>query len=244
MTVLVGLAVGIVMTMLAASAPGRAATRLSPLAALQPMESKPESVQVSVVRRVLGVVILLAGIAMTVLGVTNQQVPAATAGGLFSFLGIAALSGRIVPALINAAGGVLARLIGPVGSLAAGNAGRNPRRTSATATALLIGVALTSTLVVGIATVKEAAPAAMDSQFPVDVMVSSSGSAPLPAGLGTDIAAVNGVGAVSGLDKAELTIDGRGSLAGFGVDAARVKDVLRTRSRYPRPVSWCSRPLT
>ncbi len=126
---------------------------------------------------------LLAGIAMTVLGVTNQQVPAATAGGLFSFLGgIAALSGRIVPALINAAGGVLARLIGPVGSLAAGNAGRNPRRTSATATALLIGVALTSTLVVGIATVKEAAPAAMDSQFPpVDVMVSSSGSAPLPA---------------------------------------------------------------
>lgn len=33
----------------------------------------------------------------------------------------------------------------------------------------------------GIATVKEAAPAAMDSQFPVDVMVSSSGSAPLPA---------------------------------------------------------------
>src|SRR3546814_19266258 len=57
-TVLVGLAVGIVMTMLAASAPGRAATRLSPLAALQPMESKPESVQVSVVRRVLGVVIL------------------------------------------------------------------------------------------------------------------------------------------------------------------------------------------
>ena len=47
------------------------------------MESKPESVQVSVVRRVLGVVILLAGIAMTVLGVTNQQVPAATAGGLF-----------------------------------------------------------------------------------------------------------------------------------------------------------------
>lgn len=232
-TVVVGLAVGIVMTMLAASAPGRAATKLSPLAALQPMESKPESVQVSVVRRVLGVVILLAGIAMTVLGVTNQQVPAATAGGLFSFLGIAALSGRIVPALINAAGGVLARLIGPVGSLAAGNAGRNPRRTSATATALLIGVALTSTLVVGIATVKEAAPAAMDSQFPVDVMVSSSGSAPLPAGLGTDIAAVNGVGAVSGLDKAELTIDGRGSLAGFGVDAARVKDVLRTEISVP-----------
>eukprot|EP01133_Synstelium_polycarpum_P022886 gene22886-27445_t len=224
-TVLVGLAVGIVMTMLAASAPGRAATRLSPLAALQPMESKPESVQVSVVRRVLGVVTLLAGIAMTV--------PAATAGGLFSFLGIAALSGRIVPALINAAGGVLARLIGPVGSLAAGNAGRNPRRTSATATALLIGVALTSTLVVGIATVKEAAPVAMDSQFPVDVMVSSSGSAPLPAGLGTDIAAVNGVGAVSGLDKAELTIDGRGSLAGFGVDAARVKGVLRTEISVP-----------
>ena len=144
MTVLVGLAVGVVMTMLAASAPGAGGNEALP--AGQHCSRWSPSLRAFRYRwcaGVLGVVILLAGIAMTVLGVTNQQVPAATAGGLFSFLGIAALSGRIVPALINAAGGVLARLIGPVGSLAAGNAGRNPRRTSATATALLIGVALT-----------------------------------------------------------------------------------------------------
>ncbi|MDI9914824.1 ABC transporter permease [Rhodococcus sp. IEGM 1379] len=232
-TVLAGLAVGIVMTMVAASAPGRAATRLSPMAALAPMESQPERVQDSLVRRVLGVVLLLAGIAMTVLGVSGQQVLPATIGGLLSFLGIAALAGRIVPALVNKAGGLLARAIGPVGGLAAGNAGRNPRRTSATAVALLIGVALTSTLVVGIATVKAAAPGAMDSQFPVDVMVSGSDSAPLPAALGTGIGLVDGVSAVAGLENAELILDGHGDLPGYGVDAAQVKDVLRTDISVP-----------
>ncbi|OYD69161.1 ABC transporter permease [Rhodococcus sp. OK302] len=243
-TVLVGLAVGIVMTMVAASAPGRAATRLSPMAALAPLESKPERVQDSVVRRVLGIAALLAGIAMTVLGVSGQQVLPATIGGLLSFLGIAALAGRIVPALVNKAGGLLARAIGPVGGLAAGNAGRNPRRTSATAVALLIGVALTSTLVVGIATVKAAAPGAMDSQFPVDVMVSGSGSAPLPDALGTGIGQVDGVRAVAGLEDADLVLDGHGDLPGYGVDAAQVKDVLRTDISVPGPGQLVLSPST
>ncbi|WP_092801210.1 ABC transporter permease [Rhodococcus globerulus] len=234
-TLLVGLVVGIVMTMVAASAPGRAATRLSPLAALVPMESKPEHVAASVIRVAFGIVALLGGIAATVMGVIGQQVMVATVGGLLSFVGIAALAGRIVPALITAAGGVLGRMIGSVGELAAGNAGRNPRRTSATALALLIGVALTSTMAVGIATVKDAAPVAMDNQFPVDVMVSSSGSASLPEALGTDIGAIAGVRAVSGLVNADLMLDGHGTLQGYGVDAAQVKDVLRTDISVPIP---------
>ncbi|MGC0364928.1 putative ABC transport system permease protein [Rhodococcus sp. 27YEA15] len=231
----VGLAVGIVMTMAAASSPGRTATRLSPLAALQPMESKPERIQDSVVRRLFGAAALLIGLAATAVGVFGQLVQAATVGGLLSFVGIVALSGRIVPALIKAAGGILMRAVGPVGALAAGNAGRNPRRTAATATALLIGVALTSTLVVGIATVRQAAPAAIDNQFPVDVMVSAAGSASLPSELTSAIASVDGVDAVGAREKAEVTIDGHGVVAGYSVDAGQAKDVLRVAISLPAP---------
>ena len=235
LSVALGVAVGIVMTMVAASAPGRAATRLSPLAALQPMEAKPESARISLGRRVLGLVMLAAGIAMTVVGVLAQQVPAATVGGLLSFLGIAALSTTTVPALISRTGIVLARLAGPVGELAAGNAGRNPRRTAATVTALLIGVALTSTLVVGIATVKSSAPAAMDEQFPVDVMVSSAGNRGLPPELGSRITATTGVSGISALERADLVIDGRGELEAFGVSGSAAQSVLRTPITLPSP---------
>ncbi|MCQ4117952.1 ABC transporter permease [Rhodococcus tibetensis] len=230
-----GVAVGIVMTMVAASAPGRAATRLSPLAALQPMETKPESARMSFGRKVLGLGALAAGVAATVMGVFGQQVLVATVGGLLSFLGIALLSITVVPALISRAGIVLARLAGPVGELAAGNAGRNPRRTSATATALLIGVALTSTLVVGIATVKSTAPAAMDEQFPVDVMVSSTGNEGLPPELGPRIEGTAGVAGVSGLERAGLVLDGRGELDAFGVSGSAAQSVLRTPITLPAP---------
>lgn len=193
-------------------------------------------------RRVLGLVMLAAGIAMTVVGVLVQQVPAATVGGLLSFLGIAALSTTMVPALISRTGIVLARLAGPVGELAAGNAGRNPRRTAATVTALLIGVALTSTLVVGIATVKSSAPAAMDEQFPVDVMVSSAGNRGLPPALGPRITATTGVW---GFRRSSVPTWSSMAVANWrpsGCRAVPRSPCCVPRSPFPHRDGWCFLP--
>ncbi|QBJ95361.1 ABC transporter permease [Rhodococcus sp. ABRD24] len=235
-TVIVGLVVGVVMTLTAASAPGRAATRVSPLAALAPLESTPETVLVSRTRRLVGTVALIVGIGVLGAGVVMTQVLVACAGGLVTFVAVVLLSQRIVPAGIARVGAVLGRFGGPVGLLAAGNAGRNPRRTAATATALLIGVTLTSTLVVGIAVTKASAPGKFDDQFPVDVTIGSPGSAGLPIELADRVRGLDGVDAVSALGTADLALaDGR-MLSVTGVDVAAVRATLRTDVDLPG--SW------
>lgn len=234
-TVLVGIVVGVVMTMVAASAPGRAATRVSPLAALQPLESAPEAVSVSRTRRIGGTLALLAGVGLLAVGVTAAQVLIACAGGLLTFVAIVVLSQRIVPAVVAGVGALVARFGGPVGVLAAGNAGRNPRRTAATATALLIGVTLTSTLVVGIAVTKASAPGAVDDQFPVDVTVRAHAAAGLPTALSDTVRRLDGVAVVSPLGTAEVALpDGR-SLSATVVDAAAARAALRTDIDLPAP---------
>ncbi|RDI25726.1 putative ABC transport system permease protein [Rhodococcus sp. AG1013] len=234
-TVIVGVVVGVVMTLAAASAPSRAATRVSPLAALQPLESTPEPVAVSRARRVLGTLALIAGVGILALGATTGQVLIACVGGLLTFVAIVMLSQRIVPAVISRVGALLGRFGGPVGLLAAGNAGRNPRRTAATATALLIGVTLTSTLVVGIAVTKASAPGAVDDQFPVDVSVEAGGSTGLPGDLAERIRGLEGVDAVAPLGTADVSLpDGR-TLPVVGVDVAAVRATLRTDVDLPGP---------
>ncbi|WP_231569431.1 ABC transporter permease [Prescottella defluvii] len=234
-TVVAGLVVGVVMTLAAASAPSRAATRVSPLAALQPLESAPEPVAVSRARRVLGTLALLAGGGILAVGAGTGQVLIACVGGLLTFVAIVLLSQRIVPAVISRVGALLGRFGGPVGLLAAGNAGRNPRRTAATATALLIGVTLTSTLVVGIAVTKASAPGAVDDQFPVDVSIGASGGTGLPADLAERVRGLDGVDAVAPLAAADVTLpDGR-RLPVFGVDVASVRATLRTDIDLPGP---------
>ncbi|WP_305092213.1 FtsX-like permease family protein [Prescottella sp. R16] len=234
-TVLVGLVVGVVMTMVAASAPGRAATRVSPLAALQPLESAPEPVAVSRVRRILGALALLAGVGILAVAVATGQVLIACVGGLLTFVAIVVLSRRIVPAVVSAVGAFVGRFGGPVGLLAAGNAGRNPRRTAATATALLIGVTLTSTLVVGVAVTKASAPGAVDEQFPVDVSIATHGAAGLPVDLVDRVRRLDGVAAAAALATADITLPDGHTLPVIGVDVAAVRATLRTDVDLPGP---------
>ena len=81
---------------------------------------------------------------------------------------------RLIPdRLLGRVGGVPARL-------AAGNATRNPRRTAATATALLIGVTLTTSMVVGAASTRApalVASAAVPSPEPSSTTTTSTTAA-------------------------------------------------------------------
>lgn len=188
-----GLAVGVVTTFLAAAGPARAATRVSPLAALRPVDVPlaRESAGGGRARQALGWLAVLAGSALLGLGAWAAQIAMACGGGLLAFIGVVLLGGRLLPRAVSAAGALVGRFGGPVGMLAAGNAGRNPRRTAATATALLIGITLTSTIVVGAGVMRTSAASALDAQYPVDVLVSDA--TPLPAELEGQIAGLGGV---------------------------------------------------
>ena len=134
--------------------------------------------------------------------------PAATARWTLSFLGIAALSGGSCPALIDAAGGVLARLIGPVG------ASQQERRSECHAGPrrqpwpCSIG-GLDGHARRGNRDGQGSRTRGDGQSFPVDVMVSSSVVRHrFPQGWAQTSPRSTASARVSGLDKAELTIDG------------------------------------
>lgn len=222
-----GLAVGVLVTFLAAVAPARAATRVSPLAAMAPAEAVTEPVGSSRIRLAAGTVGLVAGAALLAFGVSGEQMLLACAGGIATALGVVLLARSIIAPLVAAVGRIPARLVGPLGELAVGNALRNPRRTTATATALLVGVSVTATMVVGIATVGAAAPAALDEQFPIDVTIETDGGRGLPPDLGPRIADLDRVASVAPMYGADVA-SGENRLTVLGVDRSATVATLRT----------------
>lgn len=232
--VLAGLVLGTVVTVLAALAPARAATRVAPLAALRPLSTAPVRSRAGVVRLVLGLVVTVpATAAMVVLAAGGQLLGALVAGAL-SFLGFLLLAQHLVPALVALAGRPFRRLGGVPARLAAGNSLRNPRRTAATATALVIGVTLTTAMVVGTSSTRVSALRAMDAGYPTDVVATASQP------WGSDVvAAVRGVDGVAGLALVEnldlTTADGSLNLTVDAVDPAAAGAVVRSQQRSPLP---------
>jgi putative ABC transport system permease protein len=225
--VVTGLAVGTLVTLLAALAPARAATRVAPLAALRPVDQAPLRSRPGVLRLVLGLLLLLPGLAMLGAGVVLPELLLALPGGVLSFLGIVLLAQRAVPPVVAAAGRLAGRFGGVPARLAAGNATRNPRRTAATATALLIGVTLTSAMVVGSASTRATATAELEAEFPTDLVVTNY-DGQLPASLAGALQGVDGVVDSSPLLGALVT--GPDEIGGWtlGVDAPDAAAVLRS----------------
>jgi putative ABC transport system permease protein len=146
-TVLVSLAVGIVVTLLASLRPAMRATRVPPIAAIREGAILPESrfaryrLPAAGLLAVLGFASLLWGLFAPSLGTTGVLV-FMLGGALLVFIGIALLSVRLVPPLAGALGWPATKIGGTAGTLARENAQRNPQRTASTASALMIGLAL------------------------------------------------------------------------------------------------------
>ncbi|WP_432541353.1 ABC transporter permease [Kineococcus sp. SYSU DK002] len=232
--VLAGLVLGTAVTVLAAAVPVRHATRVAPLAALRPVDVAPSGSPAGRVRLVLGVLTATAGTAALVFfAVTGDLLPAVAAGAV-SFLGFLLLAQRLVPAAVSLAGRPFHRLGGVPARLAAGNSVRNPRRTAATATALVIGVTLTTAMVVGTASTRSSAAAGIDASYPTDVVVSAP--EPLDA---TAVAAIEGTGGVAATtlvsDLTLVSTDGALSLGVIAVDPAEAAGVVRSQERTPLP---------
>ncbi|MDQ2968129.1 MAG: FtsX-like permease family protein [Actinomycetota bacterium] len=146
-TVVVSLAVGIIVTLLASLRPALRATRVPPIAAVREGATLPESryarfrLPVSALLMVLGFGGLLWGLFAPELG-TSGILLFMLGGALLVFFGIALFTVRLVTPLAGALGWPATRIGGTAGTLARENAQRNPQRTASTASALMIGLAL------------------------------------------------------------------------------------------------------
>ena len=101
------------------------------------------------------------------------------------FLGVAVLGPMIAAPISGALGIPIQKIKGVTGVIARENAIRNPKRTSATAAALMIGVALVGLITVFAASAKTSVDAAIDRSMKADYVITSpgfgQGSIPLDA---------------------------------------------------------------
>lgn len=239
----VPLLASLLVTTVAALAPARAASRTSPLAALRPLEPPTLRSRSGRVRVVLAVLMIVAGVALMGLGIVTTRgggaemgMLAAFAGGAISVVGVLISTPFWVPKVASALGRLVARG-GPTARLAAANTLRNPRRTAATSTALLIGVTLVVTMSTGAASARVALAAELDSQYPMDVAI--EGGADLSWGdsavvdrsldpqLLRQLGDIDGVGAVSPISIG-LTWDDAAGSAGevVGIDPTQAREVF------------------
>ncbi|MGC5343751.1 ABC transporter permease [Streptomyces sp. DT171] len=181
-TPVVGLALGVVVTVLAAYIPARRAGKISPMAALRDAGT-PADGRAGRLRAVLGLVLTGAGTAGLLAATRADE---AGEGSLYLGLGVVlTLIGFIVIGPLLASGVVRAlsvvvlRLFGPVGRLAERNALRNPRRTGATGAALMIGLALVACLSVVGSSMVASATDELDKSVGADFIVQSSTGQPI-----------------------------------------------------------------
>jgi putative ABC transport system permease protein len=187
---------GVAVTVAGSYLPAHRAGAQSPLSALQPQEAVDLRSRAGGVRIVLATALALIGGAGLV-GGSGGSLALGMVGGMLSFIGVLLLTPVIIPAAITCVGPV-ARRLGLAGRLAHMNSLRNPRRTAATSTALLIGVTLISSVVVGSASISNKVNTSLDVNNPVDLIASST-SGSIPSGVVDELRKVDGVTASASL---------------------------------------------
>jgi len=224
-TIWVSLLVGTLVTVVAALVPARRATKVLPVEALR--ESTPGAEKPSKRRAVIGLAIIGAGAA---------GILAALYGGadmrIFGVGLLALIVGVMValPLAVRPLAALIAtplKLRGLPGELAKQNALRNPRRTSSTAAALMIGLTLVVSMGVFASSLKASFGDVISDQTNADLFLSSS-SAQGPGFSPSVIAAAKGV---DGVDKVSAGGWGQahfngGNTSYSAVDPATAEEVM------------------
>jgi len=228
-TVLVSLAVGIVVTVLAALLPARKATRVPPVAALQP-ETAFAPTHFRKRRIVLGVLVTLVGVALLLAGLFQNEgnrLVNVGAGAVIVFFGVAILSPLIARPLARVIGWPFAKVFRLPGTLARENAMRNPRRTASTAAALMIGLALVTFVSIFAASIKASTTETLDRTIAADYILMNDTFTPFSPDLAARLADQPELAAVVGVRLGAFKLNGATKQL-IGIDPAAYDRVVKT----------------
>ncbi len=208
-TVMIAIVVGIGSTLLASFLPARRASRVAPLAALR--DSAVDTSGTSKRRLVAGAILSVAGVA-TVVTATNADRALGQAGiGALATLVGAVILGPVVARPAASVLGLGPRLLrGQTGRLARRNAMRDPRRTSASASALMVGTAVVALFTTFGASIKATIEHTVDQDFGGDLIIVTddfSGAGLSPA-VAQEVAALPEVALSVGMSGAVISADG------------------------------------
>jgi putative ABC transport system permease protein len=209
--------VGIGVTMLSVFIPARRASTIPPVAAMRP-ELGFDALKKQ--QLVVGTTVTLVGIALLIIGLFVQ--PGSTAlwaslagiGALMLFLGVASISSTIAAPVTRAIGWPVAKLFKVPGALARDNVARAPRRTSSSASALMIGVALVSAAAVFASSLRATITDILDNAITADYIVTDPNFFGLSPAVADGLAALPELEAVTPIRGFGAQVDGDSK--GFG----------------------------
>lgn len=207
-TIIVSIVVGSLVTIVSAIVPARRASRVAPVEALREAQDRPgRSLRF---RLVSGAIVLALGLLPLLYGLFGTPPNALQLVGVgvaFTFIGIAMLTPMIARPVARVLGAPIRRT-GLPGKLGRENAMRNPRRTAATASALMIGLGLVVFVAVFGESAKASVSAALDRTLRADFMLTSPTFSGFSTAAAEEIRAVDGVAAVSALRMTEARLSG------------------------------------
>jgi putative ABC transport system permease protein len=206
-TWLVGYVVGLLVTMVAAYLPARRAARVAPVAAMRDDVALPESSMR--VRMLIGsiLVVIGAGLVWMGLGGIDNGAWYVGAGAFAILIGVSLMSPLLShPVLVGL--GALYRPFGLVGRMATQNALRNPRRTAATASALMIGLTLVTTMSILGSSVNKSVDVGVKKEFTTDFLLTNPVGAPFSTSIAEQIREIDGVGDVVETQFVPAEVDG------------------------------------
>jgi putative ABC transport system permease protein len=222
-TVVVAMLVGVLVTAVAAAVPAVRAGRIAPVAAMR--DDPPPAASLRR-RSWIGLALLIVGAALLIGGVRGGPPLLIGVGALLMFRGAISLSPVLSRPIVGALGAALPRFWGTAGRLARENALRNPRRTAATASALMIGVALTTAMSIMAASITSSIDAVIDTSVGADFLITANNFQPISDAVRINVSQVPDVGAVTAFRAGEMRVAGSAKQV-QGVTADTVADTLR-----------------
>ena len=232
-TIIIGMTVGVVLTVASALLPARKASRIPPIAALR--EDASRTPRRSLQKRAIsGTIITAVGVALLGVGLftsVGNALVFVAAGAAVGFIGVSVLAPLAARPLADIIGWPLPKLFGVSGQLAKENTKRKPRRTASTASALMIGVALVVFFAVFASSTKASVSETIFELFPADLTFQSTNQADpeIPAfispGFAIELQDSEELDVVSTMQLGKVIVDGDDKLIG-AIDPATVEQVL------------------
>jgi putative ABC transport system permease protein len=218
-TVIVSVLIGTIVTVVAAIVPARRAARIAPIEALREAQDQPgRSLRF---RLVSGAIVLALGVAPLAYGLFGRPADALLFVGIgvaLTFVGVAMLT-PLIARPVAAGIGLPIRRTGVPGKLGRENSMRNPRRTAATASALMIGLGLVVFVAVFGASAKASTTVVLERTLKADFILTSPTFSGFSISAAEEVRAVPGVETVSEVRQAEAKVEG-GTVFVTGLDPA------------------------
>lgn len=224
-TVAIGMGIGIVVTLIAAVGPALRAARRAPVDALR-TASGGGPTGISTTRLIAGS--LMAGVATsTLVGTALDRVGMIGLGVGATTLTLAVvLLSPVLAAPLTAVIGAPIRLLRRLpGKLARANAVRNPARTAATATALLIGLGLVTFVLILVSSFRTSLDRVIVEQFKADFQLQAVDQMGYPRSITRAAREVEGVATVSAAKVTRANLNGEARTV-FAIDPASLPEVF------------------